>query len=390
MGLLNLVFADPYRFPAFIFFICSAAFYLFFGQRAIALQREWLPPWLLLPRGRRSSASKTPPRSVSPEKKVPNNGPSPVDYQDIFPPSSRSTLATVLEDVPAERREHFYRGEIPEAEFRKGQIPLEADFRTCGPSTYTAMGWSIGEIRALGDFPSYAKLSGVPLPQAYTECKVEKAIPRPYRPFRWAYHQTMCGSSGSYFSSHAANHWTQIALTKLESDWWLELESHYKVRVAERKELVARHGTMVLDYLPGAELACKEVMEMALQFYCARYPQYFSLSFSESEGYVFHNRILDTDTVISSMHPLHVLLNNVPEDFAIMLRSPEDGKYYLRGGVLCSALGWNIGTKIGMQLKEIHSPIPDYKEKMEFSMDRYIPPFMHRDIFTKTNTLPPI
>lgn len=70
------------------------------------------------------------------------------------------------------------------------------------------------------------------------------------------------------------------------------------------------------------------------------------------------------------MHPLLVLLENVPEDFACMLRNPEDGYYYFRAGILCSALGWNVDMKIGMQLKEIHSPIPDYKEKMEFSMDR--------------------
>ena len=38
--------------------------------------------------------------------------------------------------------------------------------------------------------------------------------------------------------------------------------------------------------------------------------------------------------------------------------------------VISSALGWNVGTKIDKQLHEIHAPIPDYKEKMQFSMDR--------------------
>ena len=160
------------------------------------------------------------------------------------------------------------------------------------------------------------------------------------------------------------------ALTKLEPEWWLELEKSYKTRIKERKELVARHGEMVLNYRSGSELASKELMEMVLQFYCARYPQYFSLTYSPDRGYIFRNGILETETVIKNMHPLHVLLENVPEDFAVMLRNPDDGQYYLRGGVLCSALGWNIGTKIGMALKEIHQPIPDYKEKMEFSMDR--------------------
>jgi hypothetical protein len=57
---------------------------------------------------------------------------------------------------------------------------------------YTPTGFSTAEIKAMGDFPAYDILSGVPLPQPYSNFDPEKAIPRPYRPFRWAYHQTMC------------------------------------------------------------------------------------------------------------------------------------------------------------------------------------------------------
>jgi hypothetical protein len=42
----------------------------------------------------------------------------------------------------------------------------------------------------------------------------------------------------------------------------------------------------------------------------------------------------------------------------------------LRAAVICSALGWNVASKIDKRLDEIHEPIPDYKEKMQFSMDR--------------------
>lgn len=159
-----------------------------------------------------------------------------------------------------------------------------------------------------------------------------------------------------------------LALTKLEPEWWLEIENTYTSRIKERQDLFKEHGKCVLDYLPGSELACKELMEMCLQFYCARFPTYFSLS---ADKKLFHNAILHTETDLTSTHPLHVLLDNVPEDFAIVLRNEGDGMYYFRAGVICSSLGWNVGTKIGMQLKEIHKPIPDYKEKMSFSMDRY-------------------
>lgn len=145
-------------------------------------------------RERRASTSKTPPRSVSPENKVPNNGPSPVDYKDMFPPSRRERLAQLAERISPTQRERLRAGQVDPAAFRKGLIPFTADYRECGPSTYTPTEFSIEEIKALGDFPDYAELSGVPLPEAYTQFRIETALPRPYRPFRWAYHQTMCTS----------------------------------------------------------------------------------------------------------------------------------------------------------------------------------------------------
>jgi hypothetical protein len=158
-----------------------------------------------------------------------------------------------------------------------------------------------------------------------------------------------------------------IALTKMEPDWWLEIESTYAQRVAQRQALFAEHGESVLNSLPGSEHACKELMEMCVQFLCARYPQYFTLN---PDKLVLHNKILNTTTDMKAMPALEVLLNNVPEDFAIMLRDPETGTYRFRAGMICSSLGWNLGTKMGMCLQEIHQPIPDYKEKMQFSMDR--------------------
>ena len=155
----------------------------------------------------------------------------------------------------------------------------------------------------------------------------------------------------------------------METDWWLELENTYKSRVAQRKGLHEQHGKGVLQHLPGSELACKELMEMVVQFLCARYPQYFSLS---EDKKTLENKILGVKQDIRAKDPLLIILENVPEDFAIMLRNPDTGYYHFRAGVICSALGWNVDSKIGLQLHQIHAPIPDYKEKMQFSMDRSV------------------
>lgn len=156
-------------------------------------------------------------------------------------------------------------------------------------------------------------------------------------------------------------------MTKLQSDWWLELDNQYESRIKQRKELVAKYGPMVLQTLPGSEYATKELMEMCLQFMCQRYPMHFRLNIERS---IFYNDILKTETNLKEKTPFEAILDNVAEDFAIMLRDPEDGIYHFRAGLICSSLGWNVGTKIGLKLHEIHDPIPDYKEKMKPSMDR--------------------
>ncbi|KAI2627106.1 hypothetical protein GGS26DRAFT_152580 [Hypomontagnella submonticulosa] len=271
------------------------------------------------------------------------------DLLSTLPPSQRGQLQGIVEKMLPAQRQAMGDLSFDANTFAQSLLGFEEDYRTAADSKYCYSGFSVREIKALGDFPDYSALSDVPMPRPYLKFDIDRAKPRPYRPFRWAYHQTM-------------------SLTKLETDWWMELESTYKTRIAQRKELYAKHGESVLQWLPGSELACKELMEMVLQFLCARYPQYFVLSADNSQ---LENRILGTVSVIKEKHPLLILLDNVPEDFGIMLRNPETGYYHFRAGLICSALGWNVGTKIGMKLHEIHQPIPDYKEKMQFSMDRY-------------------
>ncbi|KAF2015459.1 hypothetical protein BU24DRAFT_346598 [Aaosphaeria arxii CBS 175.79] len=324
-------------------FLFSSLFLLVFkhGRRTVFLNRLHF-------HHRRSSGSKTPPRSLSPGKEKSNALPV-INYSDTFPPSRRFTLAEIqsnLQTITGKPQDAFL-ASPPNS--KTACLPLNASYLDAKEPLFTPCEFSTEEIKALGDFPDYSLLSGVPLPSSYPEFDITKALPRPYRPFRWNYHQTM-------------------SLTKLEPDWWIELENTYVDRIKQRQGLFAKHGKGVLDALPGSELVCKELMEMVLQFICARYPQYFRL---DKTNMVFYNDILKTETDLKAMHPLHVLLNNVPEDFAITLRDPTNGHYVFRAGIICSSLGWNVATKIGLQLHEIHTPIPDYKEKMQFSMDRY-------------------
>jgi hypothetical protein len=163
-------------------------------------------------------------------------------------------------------------------------------------------------------------------------------------------------------------HISRVALKKFEPDFWIELESSYCARIKQRKELVQQHGKLILDALPGSEAACVELKEMVIQYICTKYPQQFQY---DPKSGVFHNHILGLQTDAKSTDPLQFLLDHIPEDFLITQEDKETGSYVFTAGIACSAIGWSLGTKLGKPLHEIHGPVPDYKDKMEFSVSRY-------------------
>jgi hypothetical protein len=83
---------------------------------------------------------------------------------------------------------------VSEEAILKNILPMTQNYEAAEGTMYTPMGFSVKEIKEMGDLPDYSALSGVPLPNAYDVFDIGKSIARPYRPFRWAYHQTMCKS----------------------------------------------------------------------------------------------------------------------------------------------------------------------------------------------------
>jgi hypothetical protein len=158
----------------------------------------------------------------------------------------------------------------------------------------------------------------------------------------------------------------------MEPDYWLELESTYHERIAQRLAIYKENGKAVVDATPGSELACNELMEMVIQYLCVRYPNSFSY---DSVSGTFHNHILKTATpnVLDKMGiaALETVLENVPEDFPMVMED-EKGVYRLRAGITLSAIGWNMQQKLGKTMSEIHQPVPFYQEKLKGSIERYV------------------
>jgi hypothetical protein len=164
-------------------FVATSVYFLMVqkGKRDIVLDRLHLSR-------RRVSGAKTPPRSFSPSKKQVQGLIEP-HYVDTFPPSRRPFFEEL--NIRSSFKKSLAEPSISQPDWSRNMVPMETSYLDAEDSMYTPCGLSIREIKALGDFPDYSTLSGVPLPKPYINFDIKKALPRPYRPFRWAYHQTM-------------------------------------------------------------------------------------------------------------------------------------------------------------------------------------------------------
>lgn len=113
-------------------------------------------------------------------------------YSSTFPPSQRHTLSIIAQKLTQKQVDSLGGMHFDLETFRGSLVGWEEDYSVCDQSKYIASGFKIQEVKALGDFPDYSILSGVPRPQPYETFDIRTARPRPYRPFRWPYHQTMC------------------------------------------------------------------------------------------------------------------------------------------------------------------------------------------------------
>lgn len=114
------------------------------------------------------------------------------EFRDIYPPSRRHVLiASVGHGASIAYQASVLKHDCKQMFRDRASLANVEDIQSL-----TATGFSAADVVGLGDFPDYARLSGVPLPQACPKFDAAVARARPYRPFRWAYHQTMCEYPG--------------------------------------------------------------------------------------------------------------------------------------------------------------------------------------------------
>ncbi|WP_163100807.1 heme-dependent oxidative N-demethylase family protein [Peribacillus alkalitolerans] len=122
-----------------------------------------------------------------------------------------------------------------------------------------------------------------------------------------------------------------------------------------------------------------EIVELLIDHLTVYYPNKFSID-KNANGWIFHNKILDEihsftfgDVSTLPCEPLDFIGRHVQEDLILMMQ--RDGDLFLDAGQLCFPANWSLAFNLGMNFKEIHQPIPGFKEE---SLDYRIQNFLMR------------
>uniref|UniRef100_A0A060TEJ8 ARAD1D15642p n=1 Tax=Blastobotrys adeninivorans TaxID=409370 RepID=A0A060TEJ8_BLAAD len=180
--------------------------------------------------------------------------------------------------------------------------------------------------------------------------------PRVYRPFK----------AGKYNIT--------MGIQRLDPNDWLLIEETYHKATEERKRVLNAYDDDTVLHHPSADDALRELYDKMVDFGIKRYPQYFHLK--QQDGMVY-NSIKDSsiplrsDAFSDTKQMIRELSGHFEEDYMVLLKDEDDGQYYLRGGSWGFPSGFHPSAKLNRPLKDIHGPVPFYKEKLQMSMDRY-------------------
>lgn len=196
-----------------------------------------------------------------------------------------------------------------------------------------------------------------PTPLMITPEQVKNYDDRPWRPFRWPYHQTM-------------------SIFRLDINHWLDMDKYYWHYIQEKKRIWNTYGPENIGWLPEGYDGSFELMQTVADHLTKRYPLLFTILENKGEkGKIIRNNltkeVLDMTLPLKD-HPLLYVTRMAKEDFYVVKKNPEDGRHYLVAAAVPFPGGsFGIHEKLGKHLDIIHEGVPYYKEKLKTSMERW-------------------
>jgi len=157
-----------------------------------------------------------------------------------------------------------------------------------------------------------------------------------------------------------------MGIVSLTLDSWLEPDDFFYEELMEKDSLLTSKYDEIFQARVGSQTAQQEVLDLLID----HMNEYHSDLLRFSGSNIFVDRLaLSFATETYRKNPLDLAGRIVQEDLCLM--APGLNGYTLEAASLCFPSRWRLLDKIGRPLIDIHSPVPDYKNKLSRPVDRF-------------------
>lgn len=135
--------------------------------------------------------------------------------------------------------------------------------------------------------------------------------------------------------------WIQFGADSDGPDGWL----------IDKQRILAEHHDTAFAVLDGIEPESIEVADAIVEHLAIRAPD--------------RPRHID-----AALHPLDAASRLVPEDLVVMVE--RDGHLVFGGGSVCFPNRWDLRSKLGRTMAEVHAPVAGLNEQLETNVDQFL------------------
>lgn len=159
----------------------------------------------------------------------------------------------------------------------------------------------------------------------------------------------------------------RLGLRPLDVADWIEIDEDHPRDVGRKDELMRLRSATVNVAMEDTEPEGREVLEALSDHLVRRWPMRFSCT-----DQVLHDAQQNTSWNLTdtSEHPLFTAGRLVQEDLALLVE--RDGRLVFGAGTVCFPNRWDLRSKIGLPLSQVHSPVARLNEQLESPIDAFI------------------
>jgi hypothetical protein len=163
----------------------------------------------------------------------------------------------------------------------------------------------------------------------------------------------------------------RLALRPLDLDDWIQIGHDYDHEMDRKSWVLDQHYDTAVAVMPGVETESAVVLLEIVDHLVSQWPEWF-----EKRGDRVVNLHRDESFPIApdsggvwSEHPLAIAGRLVQEDLALLVE--RDGRLVFGGGSVCFPNRWDLTSKLGRTMAEVHAPVSRLNEQLERPIDDF-------------------